>query len=317
MRRRHIVGVGGWLAIALCAAVSGCGDKVDDEGPIVAKKTKKATGGVGTSVAKLTPLKGTGYDGVIKGKVVWSGEKPDFEALTKQFQETISKDRDFCLKGKEVEITQQSYRVGDNNGLGNVYVWIEPVEADKYFEVPDSQLVPFKTQEIVIRQPHCAFMPHCSVVFPFYFKDGVRTPTGQKLRVENDAEVPHNARIAGTENAESNEQIPVGGAIYRLLRPEADAVLISCGVHPWMRGYVRAFSHPYATISSVGADLDNKVYEDKASKEFGTYEIKNVPIGVKVRLKAWHETLGILTKPEGEELTLAKDNIRDFTVSKR
>ncbi|MGL4555672.1 MAG: hypothetical protein ACRC33_31270 [Gemmataceae bacterium] len=305
------------LALLLCAAVTGCGGKADDDDPIVVSKPKKASGGPVASGPKLTPVKGTSYDGVIKGKVTWGGDKPDLEGMTKQFQDSINATRDYCLKGKEVEITQQAYRIGANGGLGNVFVWIEPAEADKYFEVPDAQLTAFKTQEVAIRQPHCAFMPHCTVVFPFHYKDGVRTATGQKLRVDNDAEVPHNAKIAGTDNPESNEQLAVGKSAYRLLRPEGDVVQISCGVHPWMRGYIRAFSHPYAAITRVGADLEKKVYEDKAAKDFGEYEIKNVPVGAKVKLKVWHEALGFLTKPEGEEITIAKEQTKDFTAQKK
>ncbi len=51
------------------------------------------------------------------------------------------------IRVQEAETAQQAYRIGTNDGLGNVFVWIEPAESDKYFEVPEHQLAPFKTGE--------------------------------------------------------------------------------------------------------------------------------------------------------------------------
>ena len=60
-------------------------------------------------------------------------------------------------------------------GVGNVFVWIVP-EAGSYFEVPDDQLAKFKDAQVVVSQPHCAFLPHAAVLFPSYYKDGKQVP---------------------------------------------------------------------------------------------------------------------------------------------
>ena len=77
---------------------------------------------------------------------------------------------------------------------------------------------------------------------------------------------------------------------------------------------MRAFEHPYAALTKVGQDAEKKVYQDKKDKDFGTYEIKGVPVGAKVTLKAWHEKLGML---ESRQITLEKDNKIDFEAPKK
>jgi hypothetical protein len=302
-----------WMLGAIFfTVVLGCGTRVEDDNePIVPKKSR--SGGTDAGKSTLVALKGTSYDGVLRGTIRWVGDKPDFDALTKELIDSIKQDRDYCLKGKEYETTQQAYRVGKNGNLGNVFVWIEPAQKNQYFEVPEDQVKAVENTEVVIGQPHCAFLPHAVTVFLFHIQDGVEKPTGQKLRVNNDALIPHNAKISGTRNPESNAQIPSGGHTYRVLRPEPDVVTISCGVHPWMRGYIKTFSHPYATVSRVGMNTEKAIYEDPDAPDFGTFEIRNLPVGVKVKFKAWHEALGLLKEVE---LTTAKEQTLDVDASK-
>jgi hypothetical protein len=191
---------------------------------------------------------------------------------------------------------------------------MEPAEPNQYFEIPEEQLRAVANSEVTINQPHCAFLPHAVNVFLFHIQDGKEQPTGQKLRVNNDALIPHNAKITGTRNPESNDQIPSGGKIYRVLRPESEVITISCGVHPWMRGYIRSHAHPYAAVSRVGMNAEKAIYEDADAPDFGTFEIRNIPVGVKVKFKAWHEALGLLKEVE---LITAKEQTIDIAAQKR
>jgi hypothetical protein len=52
-------------------------------------------------------------------------------------------------------------------------------------------------------------------------------------------------------------------------------VILSCAIHPWMRGWLRVFDHPYYAIT----DAD------------GRFEIRSAPAG-RWRLKVWHEENG-------------------------
>jgi hypothetical protein len=324
MRRVQLGLVAGSLCALVCVFLTGCGVVDRDDEPLAKKKDKGR--GPGASIgprAALKPVAGK-YEGVISGVVKWEGKKPDLEALTAKLRGSMKSDPDYCLTGKkpgdtiagppfhDFEALQQSYRIGDNGNLGNVFVWIVP-ESGFAFDVPDSQL-PAK-KEVLISQPHCAFLPHCSVVFASRYKNGKQDPTGcQKMVVQNDARVSHNSNVQGgpLNNFPNVLLLSWDGKskpadkVYEL-RPERDALSISCGIHGWMKAYVRAFDHPYAAVSSVGADLKDAkkpVWEDLSAKDFGTFEIKGVPIGAKVKLFAWHEELGHLLGATGKEITL-------------
>jgi hypothetical protein len=59
---------------------------------------------------------------------------------------------------------------------------------------------------------------------------------------------------------------------------------------------------------------EKAIYEDPDAADFGTFEIRNLPVGVKVKFKAWHEALGMLKETE---LTTAKEQTVDVEARKR
>lgn len=312
-------------ALLLGAFLVGCGGpKDDDDEPARRKKGKtaaKATTGGPTSKVTMLAQDKYKYQGVIKGSVKWSGDKPNLEEMTKKLQANMTTNRDYCLQGKPFETTEQSYRIGDNGGLGNVFVWIQ-APAGHAFDVPDDQVPSVK--DVRLHQPHCAFLPHCLVLFPTRYKDGERISTGQRLVVENDAKVTHNAKVQGGALNGTRDVLlppwngkdPIKEEVFQL-KTERDAVTVSCGVHAWMRGYIRVFDHPYAAVSSVGANLGdakNRVFENLKDSNFGSFEIKGAPVGAKVRLFAWHEALGHLLGTAGEELTIEPVNTKEITA---
>jgi hypothetical protein len=65
---------------------------------------------------------------------------------------------------------------------------------------------------------------------------------------------------------------------------------LSCGSHPWMKGYGWCFDHPYFAVT----DKDGK------------FEIKNIPAGAR-KFILWHEKDGYLpgfSKKSGEQKIL-------------
>jgi hypothetical protein len=330
MRRYSFGLLVGSLTLALSALlVAGCGSsKTDDDDDYVPKRKAKKSGGGARPVQLLKVVKAA-ERGVIKGKVNWTGGDVAFDNLTADLKKLIgaSENAAYCLTGKlggeaadfkttiqPCETVQQRYRIGANKGLGNVFVWIEP-ERGHYFEIPKEQIDAVAKEEVTLHQPHCAFLPHCTVLFPSYYgADGKQVPTGQKFLVENDARVGHNANIQGPVNGSRSNSIPVGSKLQVDLVPEKSEVTVSCNVHGWMRAYMRVFDHPYAAVTSVGADRKAKKWEDLASPAVGSFEIKGVPVGAKVKFFAWHEELGFINKggSTGEEMVLKKDN--DITI---
>jgi hypothetical protein len=310
-----ILALGGFLFM-------GCGGAVDDYNsePLPRGNIGQISANVGgpAEQAKLLPQKPEDYKGVIAGHVVWEGDKPDIDALTKGLQGGMVNNRSYCLTGKEggisteimpYETFQQSFRIGDNNRLGNVFVWIA-APAGFAFNPPDNVLA--TTKSVEVHQPHCAFLPHCSIVVPWKSPEGKKQQT---LIIENDARVAHNAKVQGGPINGTKDQLLGSwdgkGKLQMVeydLKPERDAITVSCGVHAWMRGFVRVFDHPFAAVTSVGADPSkpkDRVWENPKDPKYGSFEIKGVPVGAKVKLYAWHEQLQWLVN--GKEITIDAD----------
>jgi len=252
----------------------------------------------------MTELESKGW-GTLKGKVTLDGKPANLAEMTKNILDQMAKkDKDCCLSDKApaADKEQQTWRIGKDGGLGNVFVWLAPPK-DKFFKVDTGK----KTwaEEVVLDQPYCAFEPHAFVLFP-----GMVDPanpkklkdSGQKFVIKNSAPINHNTNWkGGPENPGDNKILPAGGKLTVDLVPEPKEVTFKCDIHSWMNAIARVYDHPYATVS----------------KDDGTFEIKNVPAGVPVKVVAWHEAAGYLTSPEGEEITFqdGKDTTKDFKAT--
>lgn len=243
---------------------------------------------------------------VLMGKITLKGDPPDLDALNKRLLEEMKKkDREYCSKCDEAEKTQQRYRLGgrDNRQVGNVFVWLVP-DTGSFFPISQKQLEEVRKREVVLRQPHCAFIPHCMFLFSHYRPDPQTSrqlqPTGQTLKIVNDALIGHNVNFQGGAKNPGANVIFAPEKEYRVenLVPEAKEISFRCNIHPWMSAYLRVVDTPYYAIS-FSDTLDGKDKVAKDNPRFGTYEIKNPPAG-KVRIIAWHEAGGYLNKNGGK-----------------
>jgi hypothetical protein len=306
-------------AFALALMLTGCGGK--DTGT-----SAGGTGGGGSGeVAKETPsgpAKVLGpKGGVLKGKVTLLS-KPNLEALTKSLQKAIADkadQKDFCMSGSPTEITEQQYRIGDNGNLGNVFVWIRPA-AGTVFKVDDKKLEEAKKEPVKIRQPHCAFIPHAAIAwveYPDPKNPSKKVPTGQYVEILNDAKVSHNTNYsAGSRNPSGNPIIEPNAKPIKVegLKADTSPMTLKCNIHPWMTANVRLVDTPYYAVTSSDT-LDGKDKVEAKDPKFGTYEIKDLPVG-KVRVIAWHEECGYLNKGGGQgeeiEITEGKPTEKNF-----
>ncbi len=250
---------------------------------------------------------------VLKGQVTLAGRGPDLKKLNEDMLAWIKAKRDdeaYCLMSPEDQKTVQEWRIGDNNGVGNVFIWIEPLTRTEFFKIDEKQLAGVP-KEVTMDQPYCAFVPHCVILFPKYRDPGDPRrlkETGQKFRVNNEARIAHNVKVSGgAKNPDMNVTLaPKSFTPPRVFEPSNEPIVIRCNMHPWMSACARAFDHPYATLTAVG-----KGPKDAA---WGTYEIKNVPAR-KVRVIAWHERAGYLNGARGEDIELkAGVNVKDFKL---
>lgn len=255
---------------------------------------------------------------VLIGAIKLKGDPPNLKALNEQVKELMKrKDTAYCSKCDDSEKTQQAYRLGgrDNRYVGNVFVWLTP-DTGSFFPISDKQLEEARKREVVLRQPHCAFIPHCMFLFSQYHphRENPRysQPTGQVWKITNDAEIGHNVNW-GSDNI----ILPPGK--YRIadrLVPRNRETVIKCNIHQWMSAYMWVVDTPYYAIS-FSDTLDGKDKVAKDSPKFGTYEIKNPPKG-KVRIRAWHEQGGWLNKEgaKGEVIELKSGDTthKDFEL---
>jgi hypothetical protein len=255
-----------------------------------------------------TELASTGW-GTLKGRVTLDGPAPDAEIKkeNEQLQAAIEKNKDYkdyCLSDKAPtsDKQEQSWRIGKNEGVQNVVVFLKP-PTGSVFKIDTAN--PTWDKQVTIEQPFCAFHPHVLTLFPSYYdvKDKAMKPSGQKFEVKNNATIPHNTDWKGdNKNPGSNELVAVGKKLDISLEPSyAQPVHFSCKIHQWMDAYAWVLDHPYAAVT----DKD------------GNYEIKHAPAGVDVQVVAWHEKADYLeggNKGTTIKLKDGGETTKDFKV---
>jgi hypothetical protein len=218
---------------------------------------------------------GAGW-GSIKGQVIFGGG-----SLPKPEEEKVTSDQQHCLaKGP---ILNKVWDVNpESKGLANIVVFVVPARNE---ELPVHDSLAGTPSPFILDQPYCVFTPRVFAV-----------RKGQTITAKNPDPVAHNVVIKGIKN-DQNVQIPPGAEKQLTLEADTNAMTVSCGSHPWMRGYAWCFDHPYFAVT----DKDGK------------FEIKNVPAGAR-KIAIWHETgyLPGYTKREAKAVTVNDGAVVDL-----
>jgi plastocyanin len=156
--------------------------------------------------------------------------------------------------------TTEDIQVGANGSLENAVVFVADGLGDRTFQPP--------AQPAVLEQKGCMYRPHV-----------VALQANQKLSVVNSDTTTHNIHPIPNNNRESNMIQPPGVALEETFAREEIAIPVKCNVHPWMRGYIAVFKHPYFAVT--GKD--------------GSFELKDLPPGA-YTITAWHGKLGTKTQ---------------------
>ncbi|HUO84809.1 MAG TPA: carboxypeptidase regulatory-like domain-containing protein [Thermoanaerobaculia bacterium] len=164
-----------------------------------------------------------------------------------------------CQAAHSTPVHAEEFVVGENGGLGNVFVWVKDFRGG----------VPAPSTAKLLDQKGCQYIPHVS---------GVQV--GQKLQIRNSDPTLHNVHALAKVNREFNEGQPVQGMVSekQFDKPEV-MIRIKCDVHPWMNSYIGVVPHPYYAVSDEG----------------GSFTIQGLPPG-NYTLEAWHEKLGPQTQ---------------------
>jgi hypothetical protein len=189
----------------------------------------------------------------LKGIVRFAGTVPQAKPISMAADPSCAKQHPSPVFNQEV--------VADAKGdLQNVIVFVSDGLGNRTFDPP--------SQPVVIEQKGCLYQPHVLAM-----------RANQPLQVVNDDPTSHNIHPMPANNREWNKAEPPGTRVEEAFAREEVAIPVKCNVHPWMRGYVAVFKHPYFAVS--GKD--------------GSFDLSNLPPGT-YTVKAWHEKLGTSTQ---------------------
>lgn len=147
--------------------------------------------------------------------------------------------------------------VGDDGGLGNVFVYVS-TGIDEDFPAPP--------EPRVLDQRGCVYTPHV-----------VGVQSGQYLEFHNSDRTMHNLHTRPRFSRPMNRgHVQGAGPIRtRFVEPEI-MVEVTCDVHGWMKAYVGVVDHPYFAVT----------------REDGTFSFPTrLPPGT-YTVTAWHERYG-------------------------
>jgi plastocyanin len=185
----------------------------------------------------------------LRGSVRFEGKMPAARVIS------MSADPS-CAKQHSSPVLTQDVMVDAKGDLQNVVVFISEGLGDRTFDAP--------SQAVVVEQKGCLYQPHVLAV-----------RANQPLDLVNDDPTSHNIHPQPANNREWNKAEPPGSKIEEAFAREEIAIPVKCNVHPWMRGYIAVFKHPYFAVT--GKD--------------GGFDLSHLPAGT-YTIEAWHEKLG-------------------------
>lgn len=249
------------LGVTLATSLAACGGGGQETSTTPATTAAPAAPG-GQKVDASTA-------GGVKGTVTLTGTAPKNEPIRMNADPT-------CLKQAKGPQTQETYVVGADGKLGNVFVYVKDGLGNYVYDPP--------AEAAKLDQVGCRYTPH---VF------GVRV--GQPIEIINSDPTLHNIHAMPKSNAEFNNGQPIQGMkMTTSFKAKEVMVPFKCDVHGWMNAYVGVLDHPYFAVT----------------KEDGAFELKGLPPGT-YTIEAWHEKLGATT----QSVTLGAKETKDVTFA--
>lgn len=250
------------LGLLVCV-LTGCGGAVasipqPSPDRTVGEQIRASSGAAASGAAAEAETATASTWGNLTGKFVYDGPDPSPARLA------ITKDEQVCGKHNLVD---ESLLIGTDKGLKNVVIFL----ADKKAAVhPDFEAT--ANDRVKFDNDHCRFEPH---ILPLR--------TSQTLEIHNSDPLAHNSNLTPLGDTPFNNLISENNAAtYKFAKQQNKPVMVTCSIHPWMKGYVFPRDNPY-----VGVTGDD-----------GSFQIKNLPAG-KHEFQVWQEAVeGLAAKPD-------------------
>ncbi|MBI1901388.1 MAG: hypothetical protein HYS13_09795 [Planctomycetia bacterium] len=236
--------------LGLVALAAGCGVQSDPLHSPAAVKLVQDTSGAAQTGGAAPVVTADGW-GTIRGKFVVAGNVP---ALPRP---NVDKDVQFCGTHG---LKNETLTVGSGNELANVVVF---VKTRLTAELITKDFTEKPGVEVLFDNKNCRFEPHVCLL-----------TTKDTLLIKNSDPVGHNTKINTTANPFLNvATAPGASAKTTFKKGETLPASTQCNNHTWMGASIFPRNDPYA--AKTGAD--------------GTFEIKDLPAGVELEFKVWHE----------------------------
>ena len=208
-----------------------------------------------TETAQKTPEPTLTVDpataGSITGTVKLEGEPPKFKALNMSAEPT-------CVKDNPEPVYPPIVVTGVKGALADVVVYVKGNMGEYKFDTP--------TTPAVLDQKNCMYVPHVLALM-----------VNQDFHVINSDATLHNIHPVPRDNHVWNQSQPAGAPPIDRSFPNPElAIPVNCNVHPWMRGYLFVFRHPFFDVT----------------KKDGKFSLDGLPPG-NYTIETWQEHYGI------------------------
>jgi hypothetical protein len=239
------------LSLTVGGLLAGCGGGASVK-PVVSFKPGGDDGGSTGSTTTAKPIEGVGtFSGTIKLKGDWT---PSVIVA----KGAATKDSTVCAA--ETAIVEQSLVVGPENGIANVFIYLNKVP-------PGAKVPPPPAEPAVFDQKGCVFVPHALVI-----------RANQKVLVKSGDAVAHNTHTYPRRNGGFNQAIKSNerdGVPLFYTKRENEPFSVKCDMHSWMRAYHLAIDHPWGTTTNTK----------------GEFTLTDVP-ATELEFRVWHEKAG-------------------------